>query len=338
MQAASLRPPRVRCTAPVRSARAGAYAVCVSGPAHIPVMLSEVVGLLAPRAGEVYADCTAGLAGHAAAVASALGPGGTIVLNDMDPGNLERAGQRLGMLDQAPRVERVRGNFASLPHALVERGLRANLVLADLGFASPQVDDPARGLSFQREGPLDMRLDPGGPLTAAQIVASWPQDDLERIIREFGEDRLARLIARRIVQERSREPITTTTRLAEVVRRAYGSAGNRSEHLDPATRTFQAIRVAVNDEIGNLEALLAMVEGAASGHAAAPAWLAPGARVVFITFHSLEDRPVKQAFVRMVARGLATDLTPEVLRPLEEEVRANPRSRSAKVRGVRLRA
>lgn len=305
-------------------------------PRHVPVLLREVLALLAPGSGQVYVDATAGLGGHAFAVAPHLGTAGTILLNDLDPQNLGAAAQHVRALPSAPRVETIHGNFALLPHGLSQRGLRADMMLADLGFASSQVDDPARGLSFQHDGPLDMRLDPAGPLTAQQIVSTWPSEEIERIIREYGEDRLARLIARRIVGDREREPITSTSRLAAIVRRAYAAVGNRSEHVDPATRTFQALRIAVNDELGNLEALLALIEAAAAGHASAPTWLAPGARLVFITFHSLEDRPVKQAFARMEERGLAVDLTPAIVRPSDGEVRANPRARSAKVRAIRL--
>lgn len=303
---------------------------------HIPVLLNEVLALLAPAPGEVYADGTAGLGGHAAAVARAMGPG-AVVLADLDPGNLAHAAAHVQQQAPAVRVVQAPGNFAAMPYALAQHGLRANMVLADLGFASPQVDDPARGLSFLREGPLDMRLDPRGPLTAAQIVASWPEADLERIIRDFGEDRLARLIARRINQARGRGPITTTTQLADICRAAYASAGNRERTIDPATRTFQALRIAVNDELGNLSALLDAVVDAAHGRATAPPWLAPGCRVAIISFHSLEDRLVKQAMGGLVAAGRADDLTPEIVRASEAEQSSNPRSRSAKLRAVRLR-
>lgn len=302
---------------------------------HIPVLLSEVLAVLDPRPGEVYLDCTAGLGGHAAAIAPRLGPTGTVVLVDLDPGNLAAATDRIRALPDAPRILAQRGNFAEAPFRLEALGLRANLVLADLGFASPQVDDPARGLSFQTEGPLDMRLDPQGPVTAADLVNRLDEAELERILREFGEERESRRIAQKLSRERVREPITTTTRLAAIVRGVVGP--RHPGGVDPATRTFQALRIAVNDEIGNLDALLHHVDRGARRAAAAPnSWLAPAARVAVIAFHSLEDRPVKRAFESLVKAAHAANATDGLVTASDAELAVNPRARSAKLRVIRL--
>lgn len=305
---------------------------------HIPVLLEAALAALAPKGGEVALDGTAGYGGHAAAIARALGPDGTILLCDLDTGNLARAADRVRALPAAPRVLMHHGSFAEGPRALREQGLRADVVLADLGFASPQVDDAARGLSFSREGPLDMRLDASRGATAADLVATLNARDLADVIYRFGEERESRAIARRIVEARAREPITTTTHLAEIVRSVVRRTPGG---IDPATRTFQALRIAVNDELGHLAALLEWVERgarAAAVRSAGPdAWLAPSARVAVIAFHSLEDRPVKQAFGDLAAAGLAEILTPRPVTPGPAELVANPRAGSAKLRAVKLR-
>lgn len=304
----------------------------MSEAGHIPVLPTQVVDALSPRPGETFVDCTAGLGGHAARIADELGSAGTVVLNDLDPGNLARASERV-RATFAGRVEAICGNFAELPRTLAARGMRANMVLADLGFASNQVEAGERGFSFSREGPLDMRLGPALRTTAADLVASLPEAELARIISEYGEERHAGRIARKLVQARDRGPISTTTQLAAIVRAAAPSAPGS---IDPATRTFQALRIAVNDELGNLEALLAAVErDAKRGAGQDGEWLARGARVAIISFHSLEDRAVKQAFARLGAEGCEV-LTPRPRVAEEDEVRANARSRSAKLRVVRL--
>ena len=263
--------------------------------------------------------------------------GGTVVLNDMDAGNLNLAAEHVTKVG-AGRVVTFRGNFADAPRKLEELGLSADLVLADLGFSSNQVENPERGLSFSRDGPLDMRLDPSIPASAADLVASLPQSELARIILEYGEDRNAARIARKLVESRRERPISTTRQLAEVVRQASGrrSTGGAGG-IDPATRTFQALRIAVNDELGSLESLLRSVEqGAAKVSAGRPSWLKPGSRIAVISFHSLEDRPVKQSFVALVDRGLASELTRRPIEADEREVSANPRARSAKLRAIRI--
>lgn len=310
----------------------------VSHSAHIPVLATEVVGRLAPRPGDTYVDCTAGHGGHAALIAPHLAPGGLVVLGDLDPGNLQLAEHavRLALGGAAVEVRSIRGNFAELPRRLEESGLRANCLLADLGFSSGQVDDPARGLSFLRDGPLDMRLDPSAGVSAADLVNGLPEAELARIIEDFGEERHARRIARKVVRAREQTPISTTGRLASLVRDACPPAPAH-DRIDPATRTFQALRIAVNDELGSLQALLAAVskgvKDAASGN---PSFLATGARVCMIAFHSLEDRPIKQTFAALCRDGVASDAGPGLIRPGEAECAANPRARSAKLRAIRV--
>lgn len=300
---------------------------------HIPVLERAVIDVLRPEAGQTYVDCTAGLGGHASGVAGRLGPGGRVVLCDLDAGNLERAAARVRGACPEVEIVSVHGSFAALPRRLGDLGIVADLVLADLGFASTQVDDPARGLSFRADGPLDMRLDRSDGPTAAALVNELDEAELADLIWRYGEERHSRRIARKVVAARAESPIETTQRLAEVVRSACpprrGPGG-----IDPATRTFQALRIAVNDEIGSLEALLAWIgRGARAG---GTGWLGRGARIAVIAFHSLEDRPVKHAFAELAREGLAERLTRKPVMAGAEEVERNPRSRSAKLRAVRL--
>jgi 16S rRNA (cytosine1402-N4)-methyltransferase len=301
-------------------------------PGHIPVLVDGVLSVLAPGAGETCLDCTAGLGGHAAAIAPPLGPRGTLVLNDADPANLVRARARVEGAAAGPRVVAMQGNFAEAPRRIHEQGLTANLVLADLGFSSNQVEDAGRGFSFSRDGPLDMRLDPTLPVTAAELVASLPEAELVRIIRDYGEDRDAPRIARKLVEARRAGPISTTGQLAHLIRQA-GSRRPHRDSIDPATRTFQALRIAVNDELGSLESLLDWVR---RGAGQAGGWLSPGARIAMISFHSLEDRPIKRVFAGLVNQGLATALTKRPIEADESEVARNPRSRSARLRAIRI--
>lgn len=298
---------------------------------HTPVLPAEVMRLLAPvsEAGDTVVDCTAGLGGHAAMLAGALGERGTVVLNDLDAGNLARAAERVRAGGCAARIVELRGNFADVPRRMAELGLSADAVLADLGFSSNQVEDPARGLSFMRDGPLDMRLDPGARVSAAQLVNTLPEAELAEVLHEFGEERAARRIAQKLVAARQVSPIQTTGQLASIVRSVVGSHGG----IDPATRTFQALRIAVNDELGSLRSLLESI-GRAAGRPGG--WLKPGARIGIISFHSLEDRLVKNAFGELVDRGLAEALSRRPVEASDAEVVENPRSRSAKFRVVRL--
>lgn len=304
---------------------------------HIPVLPAEVLAALAPKPGETYTDATAGLGGHAALIARSLTPGGRVILNDVDPGNLESSSAAVAAA--APGIETVTlpGNFADLHWRMEKSSLSTGMVLADLGFSSNQMDDPERGFSFMRDGPLDMRLDPTMPVTAAELVNTLPPNELIRILREFGEEEGAVGIVRKIAQARAESPITTTGRFAEVVR--SGLRPRYGAKTDPATKSFQALRIAVNDELGALDALLSAVgrtaERLAKGKGAG-AWLRPGARVGIISFHSLEDRRVKRAFAGWVSAGWVTDVVGGAAEAGPNEIAGNPRSRSAKFRAVRL--
>ncbi len=296
-------------------------------------MPTETLGLLDPQPGEVVVDCTVGQGGHAALLSGPLGPAGTVIGFDVDPAALAVATERLQGTPAA--FDPVRENFVRVAHYMTNRGRQADVVLADLGFNSPQMDDPRRGLGFMHDGPLDMRLDPDGPVTAAELVATMPEHELAHIISRFGQEPLARKIARNVVQTRDREPISTTTQLADVVVEAYGSRA-RSSRKHPATRTFMALRIALNDELAALEALLGHITDGAS-QTGDEGWLAPGARIAIISFHSLEDRMVKRAFAALAEQGTAERLTRRPVTAGDEEVAANPRSRSAKLRAIRLR-
>ncbi|MCC7193549.1 MAG: 16S rRNA (cytosine(1402)-N(4))-methyltransferase RsmH [Phycisphaeraceae bacterium] len=296
---------------------------------HVAVLPAEVLDLLQPRPGQVMLDCTLGRAGHASLIAPRLEPGGRYIGLDVDPVNLEYARQ---VLKSSPvRVDLVKSNFAHAREALdaLEIG-RVDLVLADLGFASNQMADPARGFSFNLDGPLDMRLDPELTQTAADLVNNLSERELADLIYQYGEERLSRKIARKVVEERDRSPILTTQALAQVVRRAYpplpGKKSGRfgRSRIDPATRTFMALRIAVNEELGALERLLG----------ALPELVRPGGRVAIISFHSLEDRLVKHAFADLDRTGRARKLTRKPQTAGDAERDTNPRSRSAKLRGI----
>jgi 16S rRNA (cytosine1402-N4)-methyltransferase len=320
---------------------------------HTPVLLDEVIALLAPGPGETVADLTAGRGGHAAELARRVGPGGHIVLLDVDAGNLAHAAERVR--EQGVPVTPVHGTFADIARHMARLGLRAHAALADLGFASTQMDDPERGFSVRADGPLDMRLDRTGGRTAADLVATLPERDLADAIFQLGEDPFARRIARAIVERRARAPIERTLDLASVVQAAYGPRARHSR-LHPATRTFMALRILVNGELDALRHLLAAVEDAAAAAGApgprpprdggappdaatplrAGPWLHAGARVGVISFHSLEDRLVKHAFASLERRGLAERRTRKPVEAAAAEVAENPRARSAKLRVVRL--
>jgi 16S rRNA (cytosine1402-N4)-methyltransferase len=303
-------------------------------PTHIPVLLQPVLELLAPRPGEILVDCTVGLAGHSLAIAQCLGSNGRVVGFDLDAGNLACATQRMTAAG-TPFVP-IHSSFARIAAELTSRDIPANMVLADLGFSSNQMDDATRGLSFQSDAPLDMRLDRTIPLTAADLLATISQRDLAAMIREYGEDPLAGRIAQKLAQNRANEPIATTAQLARLVQEAYGHRA-RSSRMHPATRTFMALRIAVNDELGALRGLLDSIAQAAHDPIRS-GWLQHGARIAVISFHSLEDRLVKHAFADLIKHELAESLTPgrKPLVPSDDEIAGNPRSRSAKLRAIKL--
>ena len=296
------------------------------------MLLAETLRVLDPRPGEVVVDCTVGRGGHSDPLSRAVGHEGTVVGFDVDPDSLSFAAQRLR---EAPaRFEPIRDNFVRAAHHLHRLGLRADVVLADLGFSSPQMSDPQRGLSFAADGPLDMRLDPDGPVTARELLATLPEAELADLLHRYGEDPLARKIARKIVAARDREPIVSTRQLAAIVVDAYGVRA-RGSRMHPATRTFMALRIAANDELTALGALLDNIADDAAGPRET-GWLAAGCRVAVISFHSLEDRLVKRAFAGLVDRGAAERLTRRPITAGDDEVASNPRARSAKLRAVRL--
>lgn len=275
---------------------------------HIPVLYEEALDLLKVRPGEVYVDATLGGAGHARGI---LERGGLVLGLDQDPEAVARA-QALNL----PGLRVFQANFRHLKEVLEAAGVRQVAgILADLGVSSFHLDDPRRGFSYQKEGPLDMRMGGEGP-TAEEAVNRLPLEELYRILRDLGEEKQAYRIAKAIVEARRKAPIRTTTQLAEIVRQAVGF--RKAGH--PARKTFQALRMYVNDELAALAEFLAQAKEA----------LAPGGRLVVITFHSLEDRMVKR-FLR--ESGLKV-LTKKPLLPSPKEVEQNPRARSAKLRAA----
>jgi 16S rRNA (cytosine1402-N4)-methyltransferase len=287
-------------------------------PCHIPVLPAEVLHWLNPQPGQIVVDCTVGGGGHTRLIAERVVPGGRVIGLDQDLAMLELARPRLMGLP----VTLVHAAFDNLSDVLRDQGIPAvDGVLADLGVSSDQLDNPARGLTFQTDGPLDMRLDPTRGEPASALVNRLNERDLADLIYQFGEERFSRRIARRIVEARRDSPIETTGQLAAIVRRSVPRMKGRPG-IDPATRTFQALRIAVNDELGALDRLLQRL----------PSVLAPEGRAVLISFHSLEDRRVKQAFRN---KDIWTVLTKKPVTAGDDEVRANPRARSAKLRAAK---
>lgn len=307
-------------------------------PDHTPVLMHEVIDLLAPKPGETVVDCTLGLGGHAGRLLQCVGVGGVVIGCDLDGANLDAVEAR--MKAERGSFETVHANFAELPAILRERELRADVVLADLGFASSQMDDPGRGLSFKANGPLDMRLDRTQGTTAADLVSTLSEADLADLIYRYGEDPFARRIARKLALARRVESIETTGALARLVREAYGPRA-RASRMDPATRTFMALRIAVNDELTSLERLLKEISQEANRLAAGGGqgrWLRRGARIGIISFHSLEDRRVKRTFAALEREGAGRRLTKKPVTASGAELSANPRARSAKLRAAVIAA
>jgi 16S rRNA (cytosine1402-N4)-methyltransferase len=307
---------------------------------HVPVLAGELIELLDPEPGHVVIDCTFGSGGHARLVADRIGATGELVCIDRDP---QAEAEFAGFSEEVACTTRfIRGNYADVLPELFDEGLRADLLYMDLGISSLQVDTRERGFSYSYDAPLDMRMDPAEAIEAGTVVNEWPEQRLASIFRQYGEERYARQIARQIVRRRERAPIETTTELVETIKRAVPiPAQFGAGH--PARRVFQAIRIAVNDEIGSLERALP------------EAWrlLRPGGRIAAISFHSLEDRLVKRFLVDR-ARGCvcppdipvcvcgrepeAELLARRPLRPSAGEVAQNPRAHSGKLRaGLKLR-
>ena len=304
------------------------------GSGHVPVLLKEAIDFLNIRRGGTYIDATVGLGGHSFEIAKRLGAPGHLIGVDKDPAALEIAREKLSVgrsslvvhqdQDQHdwPTVEFRHGSFVEIVND--QRPTTIDGMLADLGVSSLQLGDAARGFSFQAEGPIDMRMNPQAELTAEQVVNQFDERELADLIYEFGEERRSRRIARAIVRSR---PIRTTAQLADVVSAAVRSmklGQHKHDRIHPATRTFQALRIFVNHELDDLRALLT----------AAPQLLKPAGRLVIISFHSLEDRIVKDAFRDGVKQGQYKLLTKKPVTACDEEIDRNPRSRSAKLRAA----
>lgn len=304
---------------------------------HIPVLLHETMDALAVRPGGTYIDCTVGGGGHAAEILRRSAPDGRLIGFDQDENALRAAGDRLAPFGD--RVTLVRTNFEHIADVAARLGIgAADGVLMDIGVSSHQFDEAERGFSYHHDAPLDMRMDRTRPLSAAVLVNEWEESEIARMIREYGEERWAGRIAQFIVRARAQRPIETTGQLVEIIKAAIPAAARR-EGGHPARRTFQAIRIAVNDELGALERGL---EGALRV-------LRPGGRLAVITFNSLEDRIVKQTFARWAKPcicppdipvcvcgrvPLAEPVTRRPVKASAREVEENPRSRSATLRAV----
>jgi len=295
---------------------------------HEPVLLKQVVEHLALGPGQVFVDCTLGGAGHFSAIAPLLSPGGTAIGIDRDSQAIKRARSIISGLElTGVGVHLVHASFAELERVIPVLGFgHADRILMDLGLSSDQLDDPKRGFSFLRDGPLDMRQDTAQELTAEMVVNEYPPADLLHILREYGEERHSQRIVHAIVEARRQAPLMGTRQLAEIVARAVPGGQGR---IHPATRTFQALRIEVGGEVDQV----------LDGIAAAAKVLSMGGRLAVITFHGLEERLVKQAYREYSRHGEATETSEWILvratgvvKPDQDEMRANPRSRSAKLR------
>ncbi|MCC7103280.1 MAG: 16S rRNA (cytosine(1402)-N(4))-methyltransferase RsmH [Fimbriimonadaceae bacterium] len=280
---------------------------------HEPVMLSEVLEVLAIQPGDFAVDGTLGLAGHAKEMAKA---GASILGVDWDESMLREAKSEL------PAAEFVHADYREIPEILGER--RANAILLDLGLNSAQIDDPERGISFMQDGPLDMRMDRSRGESAASFLNRASEDQIEKVIREYGEEKWSRRIAKVIVERRREKPLRTTQDLVDCILAAVPVAA-RDKRIHPATRTSQGVRIAINHELEDLETALAEIARC----------LAIGGRMVVLSYHSLEDRAVKRAFRELAREGEFEDLFRKPLEPSQEEINRNRRSRSAKLRAVR---
>jgi 16S rRNA (cytosine1402-N4)-methyltransferase len=292
-------------------------------------MLDEAIGYLDLKPGDTALDATVGNGGHSIEILKRITPGGTLIGIDADASAVDIARRRLEPLATGgTSVKVVRANFRDLDRVLAGSSVEAvDAALFDVGVSSGQLDDPSRGFSIQKDGPLDMRIDTGLRISARDIVNRCSEEELSGIIRDYGQERFHRRIARRIASERAASPIETTGRLKEIV---HGAVGGRRGYMriDPATRTFQAIRIAVNGELGAME----------EGIKKAVGKLRTGGRLCVISFHSLEDRIAKNVIRDFSKRGDLEILTKKPVRPSDEEAASNPRARSARLRAAERRA
>ena len=298
---------------------------------HIPVLLEDVLSVLRPAPGEIAFDGTLGFAGHAAALLNQIGPSGKLIGCDFDPHNLDRARLRLSAVGHPFHLHH--GNYAAIQTVLAGQHIeQVDMVLVDLGMSSMQVDDAERGFSYMRDGPLDMRMDPTRGQTAADLLLGMTTTDLAAALRDIGDEEHAERIAQAIIQYRQEKPLTRTLELARLIVEAVGEPmpthGRRPRvhqskwKSHPAARTFQTLRILVNRELANLDHLLRIL----------PAVLKPEGRAAIISFHSGEDRRVKQAFKQGLALGHYSQIADAPIRPRFDEQHRNPRSRSAKLR------
>ncbi len=296
---------------------------------HVPIMLAEVMECLSPAAGEMVADCTLGYGGHAGEFLKRIGPAGRLVGMDVDGQQLERTRQRLLDLGTGAAISTHRGNFAGIGNLIAKEGIDGfDVIFADLGVSSMQLDDPQRGFSYKHDGPLDMRMDSRLKITAASIVNTAKLAEIETALVELGDEEDGRRIARAIVHQRAERPFSRTGELAELILHVKGITVKeirQSGNPHPATKTFQALRIIVNDELGSLRQLLRNL----------PYCLKSGGRAAILTFHSGEDRLVKKAFEDCVAAGLCDQCNSDVIRASATEVASNPRASSAKLRWCR---
>lgn len=293
----------------------------ISEKLHLPVMKDEVLFWIRPKPEGKYIDATLGAGGHAESILKGSSPSGKLIGIDRDEEILKKTSSRLAYLGD--RIIFVKAAFDEIVEIASEAGFeKADGILADLGVSSFQLDEARRGFGFMREGPLDMRMDVSKGESAASFIANAAEETIADVIYRYGEERSSRRIAKSICRSRRQKPITTTYELAKIVENALG--GRRGK-IHPATRTFQAIRIHVNDELGMLSRFLE----------SAPTLLKPGGRFLVISYHSLEDRIVKNAFKELKRRG-ALILTKKVIKPSREEQKNNPRSRSAKLRVLEM--
>ncbi len=305
---------------------------------HKPVLVKEALEILNPRPGEFFIDGTAGSAGHAAAVLTKILPEGSFLAVDWDAQSLSKAREKIisefgqdKKLDRKLKIYFAQGNYADLPEILKNNNLpEADGLLIDLGFSSEQLEGSGRGFSFLKDEPLDMRYHAGAKgeeiiITAAEVVNSFSEKDLADILWKYGEERYSRKIAKKITETRKRKKILTTFDLARVIREAVPKHYERGR-IHPATRVFQALRIFVNRELDNLEMLLKNL----------PRIIKPGGRAAIISFHSLEDRLVKNYFRQMAKDNQVEILTKKPITAGEDERKENPRSRSAKLRAIKL--
>jgi 16S rRNA (cytosine1402-N4)-methyltransferase len=293
---------------------------------HVSVLLEQVLEILSPAPGQTIVDCTVGLGGHSAAILERIKPDGLLIGIDFDPNHISIARAKLEPI--GGKFQLFHNNFAALPTVLGQAGVeRVDAVLADLGVASPQIDDPSRGFSYRQPGPLDMRMDPTRGQPASALINRLSERELAEALLALGDETDAPQIARLIVERRKRKPITTTEDLMAIVCEARDFTLKRAAgaKLHPAARTFQALRILVNRELANLDRLLTVL----------PDCLKSGAVAAIISFHSGEDRRVKEAFRSGMRAGIYSPISPDVIIADETEQRTNPRSRSAKLRWAR---